>query len=123
MSYCRWSSDDYQCDIYCYAACSGGYMIHVAGNRVIPNQPLPPPEPFRADNAARWASWLQRHSTITKIIMRSPRQAIDLPHAGECFNEPTATDAANRLLMLRELGYNIPQYAIDALLAEGKEEA
>ena len=29
MSYCRWSSDNFQCDVYCYADVSGGYTTHV----------------------------------------------------------------------------------------------
>lgn len=31
MSYCRWSSDDFECDLYCYADVRGGYTTHVAG--------------------------------------------------------------------------------------------
>ena len=30
MSYCRWSSDDFQCDIYCY--CGGDYIIHITAD-------------------------------------------------------------------------------------------
>lgn len=30
MSYCRFSSEDYQCDVYAYADVAGGYTIHVA---------------------------------------------------------------------------------------------
>lgn len=33
MSYCRWSSDNYQCDIYAYRHVCGGYQVHVAGRR------------------------------------------------------------------------------------------
>jgi len=36
MSYCRWSSDNYQCDVYCYADVGGGYTTQVASRRRIP---------------------------------------------------------------------------------------
>lgn len=29
MSYCRWSTDDFTCDLYCYES-SEGYVTHVA---------------------------------------------------------------------------------------------
>ncbi len=34
MSYCRWSSDNTNCDLYCYEDCSGGFTTHVAGFRL-----------------------------------------------------------------------------------------
>src|SRR5687767_6611694 len=41
MSYCRWSTDDFQCDLYCYEDVSGGFTTHVAGRRKIWDAPLP----------------------------------------------------------------------------------
>jgi len=35
MSYCRWSSDNWQCDLYCYDDISGGITTHVAGYRCV----------------------------------------------------------------------------------------
>ena len=35
MSYCRWSSDDFQCDVYVYESVAGGFVTHVAANRVV----------------------------------------------------------------------------------------
>lgn len=29
MSYCRWSSDNFKCDVYVYADVSGGWTTHV----------------------------------------------------------------------------------------------
>jgi hypothetical protein len=34
MSYCRWSSDNYNCDLYCFEHVDGYYQTYVAGNRV-----------------------------------------------------------------------------------------
>lgn len=34
MSYCRWSSDNWKCDLYCYED-ANGYITHVADNRIV----------------------------------------------------------------------------------------
>lgn len=39
MSYCRWSCDDFECDLYCYSDVSGGWTIHVAANRHVGKAP------------------------------------------------------------------------------------
>ena len=39
MSYCRWSSMDFKCDLYVYEA-SDGIVIHVASNRVVGDVPV-----------------------------------------------------------------------------------
>ena len=39
MSYCRFSSEDFSSDVYCYADCSGGFTTHVASNRIIGDIP------------------------------------------------------------------------------------
>ncbi len=31
MSYCRWSTDEFRCDLYIYANVNGYWTIHVAG--------------------------------------------------------------------------------------------
>ena len=43
MSYCRWSSMDYDCDLYIYES-ESGFEIHVARRRPdIDRSKLPPP--------------------------------------------------------------------------------
>ena len=61
MSYCRFSSDDYQCDVYCYASVSGYYVTHVASNRPVLDGTLPPAVPWEKDNAD---AWLARHEAV-----------------------------------------------------------
>ena len=39
MSYCRWSTDNFKCDLYCYEDVNGGFTTHVASNR--PSPPYP----------------------------------------------------------------------------------
>lgn len=114
MSYCRWSSDDFKCDVYVYEDVAGGFTTHVAGNRVVYTKELPPPLPHDATPK----EWLERHDKVSKIYRRSKRVPIGLPFDDQSFNDDTAKECAERLIKLKEIGYNVPQYAIDALLAE-----
>ena len=45
MSYCRWSSDDFRCDLYIYES-AAGFVIHVAANRV---EWDPPTSPYKLE--------------------------------------------------------------------------
>jgi hypothetical protein len=118
MSYCRFSTDDFTCDVYCYESCGGGWDIHVAAVRHRLKK-LPPPVPFEPENLT---SWFERHEKVMKMVGRAKRYPIGLPHDGKIYNEPTAAAAAQRLIELKRVGYNVPQDAIDALLKESEED-
>lgn len=117
MSYCRFSTDDYQCDVYVYADCSGGFTTHVAGNRVIYKSALPPPVDFSKDATA----WFERHRKVSEMLEQADRVDIGLPHDGQTFNDDTAKECAERLSELKGMGYMIPQAVIDALNAEEEQ--
>lgn len=117
MSYCRFSSDDFQCDVYVYADCMGGYTTHVATRRRIVKTKLPPPVDLSDVKA-----WIKRDRKVNKILAKAKLVPIGLPFDGERFNDETASGCADRLDELRGLGYTVPQYAIDALRAEKDEE-
>lgn len=119
MSYCRFSNDDYQCDVYCYASVSGGYVTHVASNRPILDGTLPPPVPWEKGNDD---AWFARHEAVMAWMEKAERKPIGLPYDGESFDDTTASDAADRLQMLKTTGYNVPQYAIDLLREEAGEQ-
>ena len=118
MSYCRWSTDDSKSDIYCYEDCSGGWTTHVAAKRYIYTTPLPTVIPFDTEHLEEW---FDRSRKVREILDTFELVKIELPHAGETFNDPTAQETAGRLMMLREIGYNVPQYAIDELVSEGSD--
>lgn len=114
MSYCRFSDDDYQCDVYCYEDVLGGFTTHVAGSRPVINTWLPPKVAYADDPQA----WLQRHWMLQSAIEHAERQPIGLLFDGETFNDPDADSAADRLQWLWEMGYNVPRRAIEALRNE-----
>jgi len=114
MSYCRFSSDDFSCDVYVYEGGSG-FVTHVAGNRVIGDIPKVPQigscpnEEFMAAHRAQMA-----------YLGTAEREDINLPHAGESMSHDTADDCADNLESLRAIGYNVPQSAIDRLREDAK---
>jgi hypothetical protein len=115
MSYCRFSDDDYQCDVYCYEDVLGGFTAHVAGSRPILDVELPPRVEYSPATAAAW--W-DRYKAVQAWLERAETQPIGLPFDGETFNDPDADSAADRLQWLWEMGYNVPQRAIEALRNE-----
>mgnify|MGYP003349019046 FL=1 len=130
MSYCRWSSDGMKCDVYVYQDYHGDYMCHVAGRKIVnldeaPHSPslLDYPrgengeitDEALADFSAKhraWMDWIQHHAK---------REDIGLEFDGKTFSHDSATSMANDLYILKQMGYQVPQYAIDALYEEGKE--
>lgn len=145
MSYCRWSSMNWRCDVYVYEDCSGGWTTHVAGKRrriqPIPNLPIDllprlggewDENTHKVRYPSRWhwlaakiiygfaTFWYNRvHMASLKLI---PLRPIGLPNDGECFNDPTPGECAARLEQLRVAGYIVPQRAIDALREEANDE-
>ena len=115
MSYCRWSSDDFQCDVYVYES-PEGFVTHVASSRVVFSKPLPPPVDMR-----NVAEFLECQNKVMEMVDTADRKPIGLPHDGQDFLDATPGDAADTLKMLMAEGYRVPQYAIDALLEEERE--
>lgn len=126
MSYCRWSSEDWSCDLYVYEDVHGGWTSHVAGNRPVFAEPLPAPvnfpevtseeNPEQFEREAR--AWVAREKEVMDMLDDATRKPIDHPDAGSTFNDPTPGACADRLEKWRSEGLNVPQYAIDRLRAE-----
>ena len=84
MSYCRFSSDNWKSDVYSWADCDGGYITHVAANRVVGDAPQVPPI-----DSVSGERWLELHN-----------------QQDETEDEMFAT-----LRMLRDAGYHVPDSA------------
>jgi len=146
MSYCRWSSMNWMCDVYVYKDVSCGYTICVATNRKIippiPDIKLPKisialhswskchlddgkkvmvyPLFWRGIVYRVWVSvilfWL-KHVHMRSLSL-TPDKRIGLPYDGYTFHHNKPEYCANKLEQLRSLGYKVPQSAINALRAE-----
>ena len=117
MSYCRFSSDDFQCDVYTYADCMGGYTTFIAECRYDLCKPLPPEVPMDDIKV-----WYKRERKVRRIIDKSKLVKIGLPCDGESYNDATAEECANRLESLKNMGYRVPRYAIDSLREDALDE-
>jgi hypothetical protein len=119
MSFCRWSSNDFDCDIYSYwDASQGGITTHIAGRRVIGEIPKVPDllkSPIK--------DFVKAHRKQMKFLETCEREEIKLPFAGETFNDPDLKFFLKRLLELKEIGYHIPEDVIETVREEIKESS
>jgi hypothetical protein len=103
MSYCRWSSDNFDCDLYCYES-SEGFVTHVAG--------------------ARWRTWYRLFFWITDKRYKHPdftwranrfhlwflphwltHKEIGLPEDGKTYTDGTPEEFYETVECLLNLGY------------------
>ncbi len=119
MSYCRWSSDDFRCDLYIYDDVRGGVTIHVAGRRhAIDDSALPPPvSVYDIDR------WVARHEIVIGLIHEAPLVDIGLPHDGEDFYGLTYEAAAAKVRELIACGYRCDPAVADELDADARAAA
>lgn len=80
MSYCRFSSDLWQCDVYVYEDCDGGWTTHVASARLRHE----PPQALRdmqvnsgEEFRARWHAQEEWLEEIRASGLNVPQYAID----------------------------------------------
>ncbi len=118
MSYCRFSSDDFQSDVYVYEEAGGSWKVHVAQNRPVYTEPLPEPVEIREDNIS---AWLFRHHKVMEMLKTAERVNIEGPYTGQSFALDTPGECAELLANIRDAGYVVPQKAIDRLLEEENE--
>lgn len=120
MSYCRFSTNDFHCDLYVYAYTGGGYICEVAKYRVVGDvPPLYWPADGSNEEVEKAISAYEAQMAFMRSAQRTP---INLPHAGAHFHIATAQELFDRLLFLKDLGYNFPQQVFDAVLAERQVE-
>ena len=123
MSYCRWSDQHYECDIYAFSHVQGTYEVWVAGQRHVSDAPKPRVPVFPVKGTEQQIDeWMEQSGRFDEWMNNATLVPIGLPHDGEQYSLATPREAAEKMLELRAVGYNVPQYAIDALLEEAQEE-
>jgi hypothetical protein len=116
MSYCRWSSMDFGCDLYVYDSVQGGIAIDVAAIRIVGDIPKVTSE-MTADIAGPY--WIERKAQH-EFLGKATRVPIELPYAGESFSLSPG-DAIAKLRELKALGYVFPGYVIEDIAADAAE--
>lgn len=119
MSYCRFSSDDYQSDVYAYEDCEYGFVVHVARARFNFKEPIPPRVSVVEGHEKEFH---ERYKKISSMCDAADRVKIGLPYDGKRFFESDLTSLKNRLLQLSSAGYRIPDSAFEAIEQELIEE-
>jgi hypothetical protein len=120
MSYCRWSSDDFMCDLYCYQS-DVAYVTHVAQRRPY-IRPFPAPRLTLLDKRFGFIRWRMQNWLHGLTLSLIPRRTLTLPHAGESFYDGDITAFYWRLVHLRSLGYQFPSYVLAAVTEEMADE-
>lgn len=116
VSYCRFSTDGFQCDLYVYESAEG-YMIHTAQNRIVGEVPR---MPSIFDVTAE--EWTRQHRKQMEFIRTAKREKIEGEFANNTFIERDLEDAIARLEMLRAAGFRFPDDVLTALREELEDE-
>lgn len=106
MSLCRFSDNNFKCDIYCYEDVKGGFTTHVAAARYkkgIPHIGLG-----------------QTLNEQIELLRKCEMTNIELPCAGKIFHDTTIKGVLKRLVRLKKLGYRFPVRVIRDLQREAK---
>jgi hypothetical protein len=114
VSYCRWSSDDWQSDIYAYES-DYGYVIHVASQRIVDPIPRLPEWSEEPAEIMRLIHALQHQGEAVASARKEP---IGLDYDGETFIQPTLDDFEAQLRELAEIGYHVPTYVFEIIESE-----
>lgn len=126
MSYCRWSTDDYQCDVYVWHDITDTWRTEVAGRRRIWKVPLPPPVHGEIGSDEWLTSFTDRHTALMRLLNDESNfdwQTIAEPDGGRSYTHDSPGECADNLQRLHEAGLNVPQDAIDTLREEHQELA
>ena len=116
MSYCRFSTDDFNCDLYAYES-DAEFVIRVAASRHVGDCPSVDWDGFMASRVNEQTIVDQQNAQIA-WLRTCTREPIAIAGAGESFYEPDLAAFKARLLDLRSLGFRFP----DEVLATVDEE-
>jgi len=112
VSYCRFSSDNWKSDVYCYKDVYGGYVTQVAGRRYTVDFPPMP------DSGAPGEEWMRGYRAHLDAVAAAELRPIGLACDGQAFLDATLDDLLTRLLDLQRMGYHVPESALKEIRAE-----
>ena len=119
MSYCRWSSDDFGCDLYCYQDHDGHYVTHVARVRVVGEVPHLDWDLLDKGDTETFAA---AHNAQLDYVGHAEKVEIGGIFDGDDFYDGDLEQFRARLIILREAGYRFPDDVLEQVDAEMKAE-
>ncbi|MDP9037818.1 MAG: hypothetical protein M3O02_00925 [Acidobacteriota bacterium] len=111
--YCRWSDDNFSCQLYCYEDRDGGYATHVIARRPIGD--VPQVTALLMDDPC---AFMEQVRAQIDFMLGAQYELLDLPFAGESFHDATLPEFRVRLDELRRVGYRFPQRVLDRVDGE-----
>ena len=114
MSYCRWSSDGYRCDLYAYEDVAGCWTIHIAGRRSKMQAPLLTNYLKLKKDGKSWEEkglrdFNKAHHEWRKeqdLLSDEERyEDINLEHDGKTFRMGTLGAFRDKMVELMDMGY------------------
>lgn len=112
MSFCRFSTNGFRCDLYVYEDARGGVTIHVAGRRKVGWWPsdwdilLIQDGPLRMPYLRLWMWW---HRLSMKIYSLMPWRDLPEPYAGASYYSLDYDEAAEQVELLMAAGFRCPK--------------
>lgn len=125
MAYCRWSDNDFDCDLYVYESVYGGFQVMIAGMRTVFDRSLLPdlpPSPDKSDQEDKdWKDWVQKlwkwHKIRKDLFDNATHEPIGGPYDGQSRAFETAQEVIE--FLENELAptgkYRWPDYLIPDL--------
>lgn len=118
MSYCRWSDDDFQCNLYCYPQVGDSFVTHVASMRRVFKKQLPPPISESVDDPDYMNKIFARHQRVMELCKTAEMVPIGLPCDGQIFVDITLEEFRTRVDKLLVMGYRAPRGLLDDIDTE-----
>lgn len=108
MSYCRWSSDSFKCDLYAYES-DEGFVIHVASYKIIGEVPKVDINLILGEDK-NMEEYLRQSKISSEWMESCKREPIGLPFDGESFTLDTEEEMYAKMIELKNIGYRVPDY-------------
>lgn len=115
MSFCRWSSNNFGCDIYAYES-DNGFEVHVASRRYNGEVPKTDIGLLIGENKDA-DKFLEQHRAQSAYLDKCGSTPIGLPFDGESYTLYSPESFYNKMIELRKAGYNFPDYVLEEILS------
>lgn len=107
MSLCRFSCDNFKCDLYAYES-EEGFMIHVADARPSGRVPKITADPIKDPD-----KFFKQHDKQHRFLDKCKYKKINLKYAGTSFVVQEPEEFLAKLKELKKIGYRFPDHVLE----------
>ncbi len=119
MSYCRWSTDDFNCDVYAYESTCGGIEVNIASCKIVGD--VPKIDYKNLEKGGSIDEFIKQYKKQMDFLATAKHESIGLPLDGESFVCDDLFDFKIRMGELRSMGYDFPDYVLKMIEEEINE--